>query len=74
LLVEAITRGKSNSFNLQHQIYVLVSSLGKFSEIKKLQKILLIPYDEQTEYEEYADKRPKWARHQAGCSMLSCSS
>lgn len=47
---------------------------GDFSKIHELQKVLLNPYDEQPEYERYAEKRPEWARHKAGCSMLSCSS
>jgi uncharacterized protein YdiU (UPF0061 family) len=45
-----------------------------FSEIEKLLSIFQKPYDEQPEYEVYAAKRPEWARHKAGCSMLSCSS
>ena len=47
---------------------------GDYSEIVKLQKILLCPYDEQGKYEKYAQKRPEWARNKAGCSALSCSS
>lgn len=47
---------------------------GDNSEVEKLLQILRKPYDEQPEYEEYFAKRPEWARHKAGCSMLSCSS
>lgn len=47
---------------------------GDNSEVEKLLQILRKPYDEQPEYEEYFSKRPEWARHKAGCSMLSCSS
>lgn len=47
---------------------------GDNSEVEKLLQILRKPYDEQPEYEHYFAKRPEWARHKAGCSMLSCSS
>ncbi len=47
---------------------------GDFSEVEKLLQILRNPYDEQPEYQGYFAKRPEWARHKAGCSMLSCSS
>ncbi|MFT6898567.1 MAG: hypothetical protein ACJA13_002991 [Paraglaciecola sp.] len=47
---------------------------GDYSEIELLMTILKKPYDEQPQYQEYAGKRPEWARQKAGCSMLSCSS
>ena len=47
---------------------------GDNSEVETLLQILRNPYAEQPEYEAYFAKRPEWARHKAGCSMLSCSS
>jgi uncharacterized protein YdiU (UPF0061 family) len=47
---------------------------GDFTAIERLYQVMQHPYDEQPEAESFANKRPEWARHRAGCSMLSCSS
>jgi len=60
--------------NYLAQQAISAAEQGDFSEINTLQKIVLNPYDEQVEFEQYAAKRPEWARNQAGCSTLSCSS
>ena len=47
---------------------------GDIRELQNLLQLLRNPYAEQPEQQHYFAKRPEWARHKAGCSMLSCSS
>ena len=47
---------------------------GNYELLHTLQTVFMNPYDEQPAFEQYAAKRPEWAKNKAGCSMLSCSS
>jgi uncharacterized protein YdiU (UPF0061 family) len=47
---------------------------GQLDKMLELHEVFKHPYTAQAGKEHLAAKRPDWARHKAGCSMLSCSS
>jgi uncharacterized protein YdiU (UPF0061 family) len=61
--------------NWMAQLAIDGANKGDFSICEELYQLLKNPYSEQPEFEEkWFKKRPEWARHRVGCSMLSCSS
>jgi len=61
--------------NWMAQLAIDDAEKGDFTIALELYNMLKKPYSEQPEYEEkWFKKRPEWARHRVGCSMLSCSS
>ena len=47
---------------------------GDREALPEILDVLRRPYEVQPGRERYAARRPEWARHKPGCSMLSCSS
>ncbi len=60
--------------NYMAQLAIDAAGGGDFSIVNELFEVLKNPYAEQIENEKWFAKRPEWARHKVGCSMLSCSS
>lgn len=82
---EAVSDGlRAERMNAVNPKYVLRNYLaqmaidkaesGDVSLLHELLDVLRKPYAEQPQAERFAEKRPEWARHRPGCSMLSCSS
>jgi len=60
--------------NYMAQLAIDAADKGDYSVIEELFELLKDPYSEQLDHEKWFVKRPEWARHKVGCSMLSCSS
>ena len=60
--------------NYMAQLAIDAADKGDYDLIDELHQMLKKPYDEQPAYQKWFAKRPEWARHKVGCSMLSCSS
>jgi len=60
--------------NYMAQLAIDAADKGDDSILEELFQLLKKPYAEQSEHEKWYAKRPEWARHKVGCSMLSCSS
>lgn len=60
--------------NYMAQLAIDKADEEDYTLINELFQLLKKPYDEQPEHQKWFAKRPEWARHKVGSSMLSCSS
>ncbi len=79
--VDAERKARMDSVNPKFVLRNYVAQLaidraeqGDGSVVLELLDVLRRPFDEHPGKEQFAGKRPDWARNRPGCSMLSCSS
>ena len=60
--------------NYMAQLTIDKAGKGDTSLLEELYLLLKKPYSEHPKFKHWFSKRPEWARHKVGCSMLSCSS
>jgi uncharacterized protein YdiU (UPF0061 family) len=60
--------------NYMAQLAIESAERGDLGLLHELHQVIRKPYDEQPGQERWTAKRPDWAAHKPGCSMLSCSS
>ena len=81
LVSDTVRKQKMNQVNPKYVLRNYMAQLaiddadkGNYQLIDELFTMLKKPYDEQPKYQKWFAKRPDWARHKVGCSMLSCNS
>lgn len=56
------------------QMIIDKADQGDYAMLDEVYSMLQNPYTDQPKYDHWYARRPEWARHKVGCSMLSCSS
>jgi uncharacterized protein YdiU (UPF0061 family) len=77
LLRQSVMRAANPKFvfrNYQAQTVLDALENDDPKPLERLFETLKRPYEDQPDQESLASLRPEWARHRAGCAMLSCSS